>query len=541
MTTKEDNCNHQVQIPSILDATSKNLLTGFAQLHFNSRDLVNAYFKRIKEINSTLNVVMELNPDALSIAAELDEERLAGRLRGPLHGLPILIKGNIGTRDSMQTNDPAGSLALVDAVLPTDSTIATKLRAQGLIILGKASLGEWSMLRSDNSTPSWNPISGQAYSGYYPKLCPGGSSGGSAVAADLGLAWAALGTETSGSITSPSDRNNVVGIKPTVGLTSRHLIVPASEHQDTVGPIARTVKDAAILLSTIAGPDPNDPYTLTCPFNYVPNYQASCKLDGLRRKRIGIARNVIDAELDLVSHMLPAFENAIALMARAGATIVDNADFKAYTDWKRRPFNPVTRADFVTNLAHYLARLEYNPYDIYTVHHLQQFTQRCPAEEYPQRNTASWDVAIEQNLGNTSPEFTQHYRENMYLGGEGGVLGALERYHLDAIVLPTKVAYEIPALVGSPIITVPLGAAGSDVPVTKIKGWDEIDLAPGVPFGISFLGKKWSEEVLIEIAYAFEQISQVRGTVKRWCQPQSELKDEVIASYLTRPSSPGVV
>ncbi|KAL8750623.1 MAG: hypothetical protein Q9184_006360, partial [Pyrenodesmia sp. 2 TL-2023] len=225
--------------PSLIDVTTEELETGLERGLFTSLDLVNAYTARILEVNSTLNVVTELNPDALRIAAELDAERANGTTRGPLHGMPILIKGNIGTADRMSTT--AGSFALLGATLPRDSGIAAKLRAAGVIIVGKTNLSQWANFRSFNSTNGWSAYGDQTFGAYYPQQDPSGSSSGSGVASSLGLALATLGTETSGSIVSPSQVNNVVGIKPTVGLTSRALVIPISERQDTVGPMARTV------------------------------------------------------------------------------------------------------------------------------------------------------------------------------------------------------------------------------------------------------------------------------------------------------------
>ncbi|KAL8782375.1 MAG: hypothetical protein Q9195_009649 [Heterodermia aff. obscurata] len=446
----------------------------------------------------------------------------------PLHGLPVLIKGNIGTRDRMQTN--AGSYALQDTVLPGDSTVVAKLRNQGLIILGKASLTEWSMFRSSNSSHGWNAVCGQMYSAYYPKQCPGGSSGGSAVASDLGLAWATLGTETDGSIVIPSERNNIVGIKPTVGLTSRYLVVPVSEHQDTIGPMTRTVKDGAKLLQIIAGPDPNDPYTSTSPFQHqIPNYLAACTLSGLHGKRIGIAHNVLSASADKVAHCMPAFEHALTVMTDAGATIIPNTDFTAYTQWKHRAYNPVTRMDFVSNLATYLSSLEKNPKNIRNIEDLRRFTRAFPVEEYPERDTRNWDTVIDAELlSNSSPAFEPLYRQNLYFGGEGGLLGALQRHSLDAVVLPTVVAASIPALVGTPVVSVPLGAAPGATQVEKeAGGWDVVEMGPGVPFGVSFLGAKWSEEVLLGMAYAFEQRTLVRRRLERWVCPRVDLGDVV--------------
>ena len=303
-------------------------------------------------------------------------------------------------------------------------------------------------------------------------------------------------------------------------------MIPVSEHQDTVGPMARTVKDAAKLLQVIAGPDFEDKYTLASPYqSTLPNYVAACKENGLQGKRIGIARNVLLGSAHEVLPMTAAFERAITILADGGATIVEDADFTAFDEWKRREYNPVTRADFFTNLPQYLSKLEKNPQQIHNIEDLRAFTRHCPEEEHPAYNTRSWDHAIEQGFDNTSPEFHARYQENLRLGGEGGVLGALERHGLDAIVLPSAVAYEIPALVGSPIITVPLGEASEDTPVEKNAFGDAVEMAPGVPFGISFLGRKWSEETLIEIAYDFEQKTLVRKTLRRNTTPRVDLVD----------------
>ena len=324
----------------------------------------------------------------------------------------------------------------------------------------------------------------------------------------------------------PSERNNIVGIKPTVGLTSRYLVVPVSEHQDSVGPMARTVKDAARLLQVIAGVDPNDSYTSASPFkNCPPDYLAACKLTGLQGKRIGIARNVIVESSDEVKHVIEAFERAISVMANAGATIVEDTNFTAFSEWKKREYNPVTRADFVSNIAQYLSKLERNPKNIHSIEDLRDFTWKFPEEEYLSRNTRNWDTAIEQKMNNMSPDFWPIYQENLYLGGEGGILGALERHGLDAVVLPTVIASSIPGMVGTPMVTVPLGAASDDTQVQKEVFWDVVEIAPGIPFGISFLGSKWSEETLIEISYAFEQRTLVRNTLKRHIMPQTDLAD----------------
>lgn len=292
--------------------------------------------------------------------------------------------------------------------------------------------------------------------------------------------------------------------------------------------MARTVKDAARLLQVVAGPDLEDKYTLRSPYqSTLPDYVAACKANGLQGKRIGIASNILLGSTHEVLPMKAAFERAITVLADGGATIVEGADFTAFNEWKRREYNPVTRADFFTNLPQYLSKLEQNPQQIHNVEDLRAFTRHCPEEEYPAYNTRSWDHAIKQGFNNTSPEFHVCYQENLRLGGEGGVLGALKRHGLDAIVLPSVVAYEIPALVGTPIITVPLGVASEDTLEEKDAFGDAVETGPGVPFGISFLGPKWSEETLIEIAYAFEQRTLVRKTLRRNTTPQVDLIDIV--------------
>ncbi|KAI7301127.1 amidase, partial [Hortaea werneckii] len=277
------------QFPSLIDVTLEDLSTGLESGLFTSVDLVTAYMDRINEINSTLHLVTELNPDAISIASQADAMRANGTVVGPLHGIPILIKNNIATADAM--NNTAGSFSLVGSEVPRDSTMAANLRKAGAVILGKTNLSQWANYRSDNSSNGWSAYGGQTYAAYYPGQDPSGSSSGSGVASSIGLSLAALGTETSGSILSPSDVNNLVGIKPTVGLTSRYLVIPISEHQDTIGPMARTVKDAAYVLQALAGPDQYDNYTSAIPWandtSAKPDYVAACDYNSLAGKRIG--------------------------------------------------------------------------------------------------------------------------------------------------------------------------------------------------------------------------------------------------------------
>ena len=509
--------------PNLIDVTTEGLETGLESGLFSSVDLVNAYIARILEVNSTLNVVTELNPDALSIAAELDAERANGSTRGPLHGIPILIKGNIGTADKMSTT--AGSFALLGATLPRDSGIASKLRAAGVVILGKTNLSQWANFRSNNSTNGWSAYGGQTFGAYYPQQDPSGSSSGSGVASSIGLALATLGSETSGSILSPSEVNNLVGIKPTVGLTSRALVIPISEHQDTVGPMARTVKDAAYLLQAIAGKDANDNYTLAQPFATPPDYVGACNYSSLRGKRIGIPRNVIyDEEGD--GPVLAAFEAAINTIRRAGATIIDNTNITAYALNQYLNGNAsiiVLEADFINDLAKYLTNLVENPQNVHNLADVSNFTHRFPPEDYPDRDTAVWDDALALGFNNTSPQFWAAYQNNLEVAGPQGILGVLKNYSLDALILPTDFSPGLPALVGTPVITVPMGFYPSNTTVERNRRGTLVELGPNIPFGLSFIGPAWSEASLIGFGYAYEQRTNVRNQVQPYLVPNTEL------------------
>ncbi|KAL4966877.1 putative amidase [Aspergillus stella-maris] len=520
--------------PSLLDATQSDLQDGLRLGCFTSVDLVQAYISRIHEVNSKLNPVLEINPDALSIAEQLDQDRRDGKTLGPLHGLPMLVKDLIGTYDNMETS--AGSYALVGAKVSADATVVAKLRESGAIVLGKTSLSEWANTRSMNSTHGWNAVGGQTYAAYHEQQDPSGSSSGSAVAADLGLAFAALGTETSGSIILPAEKSNVVGIKPTVGLTSRFMVIPVSERADTIGPLARTVRDAAFVLQAIAGSDPKDNYTLFAPYRTSQNnYVAACNLNGLKGKRIGIPRNVLGA-LPRAFHsaagpITSSFEEAVAVVREAGATIIDGTNFTSYETFLQSQVSQrVVAADLLSGLAAYFSRLTSNPNNLHGLADIRNFTQQSPEEDYPSRDTRNWDLAIYAGLNNSSPEFWPLYQQSLALGEEGGLLGALRRNELDAVILPSCLATDIPGVIGTPLVTVPFSAFPSGTPIQYSSRGDVVESAPGIPLGISFLGPKWSEEALISMAYAFEQRTLARKGLRRVVEPSTELKDILRAS-----------
>lgn len=421
----------------------------------------------------------------------------------------------------------AGSYALLGATVPRDATVVSKLRDAGALILGKATMGEWAQCRSRqvSSSHGWSAYGGQAYGAYYPDQDPSGSSSGSAVAVSVGLALGSLGTETSGSIVLPGERSNIVGIKPTLGLTSRSMVIPISLRQDTVGPMARTVKDAAYMLSALAGKDKYDNWTSAQPFDEVPEYSKACNVGGLRGARVGVPRNGIEYYLDdSTASIMAAFEDALQVISGAGASVVDNANFANF-DPPAFDTNSsiVLDTDFITGLSDYFSLLVNNPNGVHNLRDLSHLTRSDPREEYPNRDTYVWDRQSERNISNAGPESWQAYRNNLRMAEELGVIGALDRYNLDALVMPTFASFHLPAIAGLPIVTIPLGFLPAQTRTTMNLKGTMVNRAPGIPFGLAFVGRRWSEETLISLAYAFEQRTLVRTKRKPLVSPRFEL------------------
>lgn len=520
--------------PLLLDATLDDLRAGLDAGLFTSVDLVNAYIARIDEVNDELRPITELNPDALSIAAELDEQRTSGDGGDkPLHGIPVLVKDNIATNDKM--NNTAGSYALLGAKVSEDSTVVAKLRKAGAIILGKTNLSEWAACRSFNTSQGWSAYGGQTVGAYFPGQDPSGSSSGSAVASSLGLAWASLGTETSGSIMHPSHMHNLVGIKPTVGLTSRHLVVPISEHQDTVGPMARTVKDAARLLSAIVGVDEHDNYTSAIPFDETPDYFGACKRSGLEGKRVGVPRNFMAMGFDSTADLLPSedFDAALDVLRAAGAEVIDDVFLPAVAHiLNNSMMASVTGGDFFSDIPKYFHQLETNPQNLTSVEEILNFTQNHGLEEYPERDTSLWEGVLERGYGNDSPEWWTIHTMVQHLAGDLGLTGALKNHSLDALVAPTPYSYLFSAKLGTPVVSVPMARMPDNSPVI-LNGFGNLNkTAPNQPVGLAFAGAAFSEISLIEMAYAFEQRTMVRNQVKPWIQPKTELVDVIPSGRL---------
>ncbi|KAI9450107.1 amidase signature enzyme [Lactarius psammicola] len=470
-----------------------------------------AYFARIEEVNlqgPTLRAVIELNPSALEQAAELDLERRTLGPRGPLHGIPILLKDNIATRASDGMNTTSGSFALLGSIPPRDATVAAKLRAAGAVLLGQANLSEWAHFRGV-LPPGFSGRGGQSTCPYFPLADPSGSSSGSGIASAIGLAAAALGTETDGSIILPSSRQNLVGIKPTVGLTSRAGVIPISENQDTVGPMARSVADAAIILTTIAGRDPLDKFTLTAPAQ-VPDFSKALKKDALQGVRLGVPRLFLSGDPN-IDH---AFDASLLTLTELGATIVDPAEFPDANELiASMNESIVLSTDFKVNVEEYISELIEVPTGVKTLADLIAFNIAHASQELiPPFWTDQSQLIISENTTRDTAYFAALAADHD-LGRTRGIDATLAKFKLDAIILPTDgFTPRVAAVAGYPVVTVPLGF--------------QPDTVQGLPFGLSFLGTAFSEFKLVGYAFAYEQATHTR--LKRLAFPEAIPKTQLV-------------
>jgi amidase len=469
-----------------------------------ARTLVEQYQARIQALDQSgprLRAVMEVNPDALAIAEELDEERKAKGPRGPLHGIPILLKDNIATADRMQTT--AGSLALLGSRPARDAFVAQKLRDAGAIILGKTNLSEWANFRSVTSSSGWSARGGQSLNPYVLDRSPCGSSSGSAIAVAANLVTVSLGTETDGSILSPAATNGVVGIKPTVGLTSRSGVIPIAQSQDTVGPFGRTVADAAILLGAITGIDERDPATRSSAGKSFTDYTRFLDKDGLQGARIGIARRVYFGYSPKVD---AAANAAIEQIRQAGAVIIDPADIltaRQMADSNNE--ETVLLFELKAGLNAYLADLAESP--VRTLAEIIAFNEAHAGEELLYFGQEHFFQA-EKTTSLNDQAYLTALAENQRMAQRDGIDAVMNEYQLDALVMPTislpcridlvngdhfsGACTQPAALAGYPAISVPAG------------------FIFGLPIGITFMGRAYSEATLIKLAYAFEQATRVR-------------------------------
>jgi len=489
--------------PLKLDETTiAELQEGLRTGAFTSHDLTEAYLRRIEEIDKGgpgLNAVIEVNPDAREIARILDEERAAKGPRGPLHGIPILIKDNIATRDRMATT--AGSLALEKAPPPEDAFAVRRLREAGAVLLGKTNLSEWANFRSTRSTSGWSGRGGQTRNPYVLDRNTSGSSSGSGAAAAAGLCAAAVGTETDGSIVSPSSVNGLVGIKPTVGLVSRSGIIPISRTQDTAGPMARTVADAAAVLGALAGADSGDEATREADVRGSRDYLKFLDPEGLRGARIGVIRSFFGFH-DRVDALIEA---RLEDMKRLGAILVDPVEFPSGRELGSAEFE-VMLYEFKAGLNAYLAGLGPEA-PVRTLKDLIDYNERRRGLEMPYFGQELF-LQAEEKGPLTDAAYLDALKKSLRLSRTEGIDAVMDKHGLDALAAPTDGPAWLTDWINgdhfSGGCSTPAAAAGYPH-VTVPAGF-----VFGLPVGLSFFGRAWSEPVLIRIASGFEQATKAR-------------------------------
>ena len=479
--------------------------TNIAELHdqmqrgeVTSEQLVAWYLDRIESLDQSgpaLNAMIEVNPDALVIARALDREWQESGPRGPLHGIPVVLKANIDTADQMYTS--AGSLALAEHVPPEDAFLVKRLRNAGAVILGKANLSEWANFRSTRSSSGWSSVGGQTVNPYDTTRSPCGSSSGSGVAVAANLSVVAVGTETDGSVVCPSGINGIVGIKPTLGLVSRSGIIPIAHSQDTAGPMARSVRDAAILLTAMTGVDSADPATADAEIHH--DYAANLTADGLNGKRIGVIRSYYGAGSN--PHVEELFEAAIAAMREQGAEIVD--DIEVETEGMYSAERDVLLYEFKADLRTYL---ESTGAPLQSLAEAIEFNEAHAADVMPIFGQERF-LAAEAKGPLTDEAYLEALETSKRVSREG-LDGVLAEHDLDALIAPTNgPAWKIDHVNGD---SFHIGSSS----LAAVSGYPNITVpagfVSGLPIGISFIGKPWNEKQLIEIAYAFEQATGAR-------------------------------
>lgn len=489
---------HEATIDSLQEAMRAGRLT--------ARRITELYLQRIEALNRRgpeLRAIIETNPDALDIADQLDAERRAGSVRGPLHGIPVALKDNIDTRDRMTTT--AGSLALEGSIPAEDAFVARKLREAGAILLAKANMSEWAYWRGLNASSGWSARGGQCHNPYALDRTPCGSSSGSGVAAAANLAAVTIGTETGGSIMCPSSINGIVGVKPTVGLWSRAGIIPISHSQDSAGPMTRTVRDAAMLLGVACGVDPRDGATAASAGRFLADYTRVLDPGGLKGARLGIVRNIPGFD----DRVVALFDRAIADMKAAGAEIVDPADLphmEAGSVFQELPI-VVLNFEFKANINRYFQGLGPNA-KVKSLTELIAFNEAHREQEMPFFGQERLRMS-EATTSLDDPVYRRAVETVQRMSRAEGIDAVMDRHRLDALVAPTAAPAWLTdhirgdrfdggdsagtaAIAGYPDITVPMG------------------LVAGLPVGVSFFGRAWSEPTLLRIAYAYEQATKRR-------------------------------
>jgi amidase len=492
------------RVVRIEEVTVRQLRQGYKEGRFSVTDVVQVYLQRIEAIDKSgpgLNAVIRVNPDALQIASELDREMRAGKDRGPLHGIPVILKDNIDSMDSMPTT--AGATALRDSFVARDSWVAGKLRAAGAVILAKANLSEWANFRANISSSGWSGVGGQTRNPYVLDRNPCGSSSGSGVAVSANLCALAIGTETNGSIVCPANSNGIVGLKPTVGLISRAGIIPISFTQDTAGPMARSVEDVAVCLGLLTGRDEADPQTAAAAGKYPADYTPFLRADGLNGKRIGLLKDAAAYH----HRVAGLYEQAAAALRRLGATVVE-VEPPAERAMENDSFQ-VLLYEFKDGLNRYFASLGGNA-RVRDLAGLIEFNKADPVE------LRYFDQALlemaQAKGGLEADEYKKALAAMLKAARQNGIDRLMDDHKLDALMAPTGSpawktdrvngdhflggSSSLAAVAGYPAITVPMGFV------------DEL------PVGVTFFGRAWSEPLLLEIAYSYEQGTKHRRAPK---------------------------
>ena len=489
------------------EATITELQEGMKSGKYSARSIAEMYLKRVEEIDQkgpAIRSYLEINPDALAIADQLDHERRQGHVRGPLHGIPVLLKDSIDTADNLSTT--GGSYALKGVPVPRDSFVAKKLREAGAVIIGKSNMSEWGYMRSTRASSGWSARGGQTKNPYILTRSPCGSSSGSGAAVAANLVAVAIGAEVDGSIVCPASANSIVGIKPTVGLVSRSGIIPAAPTQDTAGPLTRTVADAALVLGSLTGIDPRDLRTEESRGKSYSDYSQFLDANGLRGARIGVARNYFGyhEKLDAL------INKSIEVMKQQGAIIVDPANIETAGQFGDSELT-VLLYEFKTYLEQYLR--ERSSTGPQSIKDLMTFNENHRAIEMPYFEQEIFEMADKKGPL-TDKVYLDAIERNRRLAATEGIDATLKKYKLDAIVAPTYgPVMPIDLILGDHIVP-PWTSRKWTPSAPAVAGYPHISVPAGyifgIPVGISFIGGAYSEPTLIKIAYAFEQATKYR-------------------------------
>lgn len=482
-----------------MEQTISELQQKMSTGELTSLKITEAYLERIRKVDGKVNAVIELNPEAESIAAELDAERERSKVRGALHGIPILIKDNIDTRDKMQTT--AGSLALEGNIASRDAFLVRQLRKAGAVILGKTNLSEWANFRGKHSVSGWSSRGGLTRNPYALDRSACGSSSGSGAAVAADFCAAAVGTETDGSVICPSQTNGIVGIKPTLGLISRSGIIPIAHSQDTAGAMARTVADAAILLGALTGVDPNDSATKATAKRALKDYAQFLDKDGLKGARIGVARNMCGTD----GRILELFNQSAVVMKSLGATIIDPANLPNFDKFGKTELE-VLHYEFKADLNKYLAGANGR---VKSMADVIKFNEENKARVMPYFGQEHM-LAAQEKGSLRDKAYREALAKNRLLTRKNGIDAVMRKFKLDALIVPS----------GGPAWMIDLAngdAINWDMESTSpaaVSGYPHITVPMGyvfgLPVGLSFFAKAWSEPMLIKLAYAFEQATKAR-------------------------------